>query len=207
MNLQLLCDYCGKPFDTWKAWAEKHTNHYCGKDCKNNHHAILYGSGESKSDYFKRYYVANKEKKCAQAKTRADARKPEKREYDNRRRKENGAALNDLRRSRQYDFTPQLTKRLLSAARQRAVKFNVPFDLELSDITIPIFCPALGIELNWNVGRSQDDSPSLDKFIPSLGYVKGNIAVISWRANKIKSDATADEVQKVATWMKSIINT
>lgn len=42
------------------------------------------------------------------------------------------------------------------------------------------------------------NSPSLDKIVPELGYVKGNIVVVSLRANQIKSDATIEELQAVA---------
>ncbi len=49
---------------------------------------------------------------------------------------------------------------------------------------------------------SHPDSPSVDKLIPALGYVKGNVAVISRRANQIKSDCTSgDELRQVADWL------
>ena len=62
--------------------------------------------------------------------------------------------------------------------------------------------PVLGIPINISLGRGrrQPDSPSLDKFYPEKGYVKGNIQVISWRANRIKSDGTSDEWIKIAKW-------
>ena len=41
------------------------------------------------------------------------------------------------------------------------------------------------------------DSPSLDKIIPSLGYVKDNIWVISYRANTIKNNCTFEEIEKL----------
>ena len=55
----------------------------------------------------------------------------------------------------------------------------------------------LGIE------KRSDNSPSLDKFFPSLGYVKGNVQIISWRANHLKSDGTPEEWEKVAKWCKN----
>lgn len=66
-------------------------------------------------------------------------------------------------------------------------------------------CPVLGTEmvLQQGLGR-RPEAPSLDKIRPSLGYVRGNVAIISNRANMIKSDATADEVLKVATWLAAI---
>ncbi|NBY58578.1 MAG: hypothetical protein EBQ52_00100 [Synechococcaceae bacterium LLD_019] len=49
-------------------------------------------------------------------------------------------------------------------------------------------------------GRRQPDSPSLDKFIPEKGYVKGNIQVVSWRANWLKNNGTVEEWIRIAKW-------
>lgn len=50
----------------------------------------------------------------------------------------------------------------------------------------------------------QHSSPSIDRIIPELGYVRGNIAVISMRANKLKSDATSEELERISAWMRSV---
>lgn len=81
-------------------------------------------------------------------------------------------------------------------ARSRARKKSLPFDIEVDDIVIPALCPVLGIELQGFVGNF-DSSPSLDRIDNSKGYVKGNIAVISLRANRLKRDATIDELRRV----------
>lgn len=96
--------------------------------------------------------------------------------------------------------------RLLANARMRAARFGVPFDLESSDIFIPEFCPVLGIKMEIGAGGRgfQPCSPNLDRIVPSLGYVRGNVAVISGRANKIKSNATAAELERIAAWMRSV---
>jgi len=103
------------------------------------------------------------------------------------------------------DKTQRLaTKRttMLSSARKRSIRFSVPFDLSLEDIIIPTECPILGFLMpndNTSIGYN---SPTLDRLIPSKGYVKGNVEVISMRANMIKSNATHEEIQKVADWVK-----
>lgn len=69
------------------------------------------------------------------------------------------------------------------SAKARALKEGLPFDITEDDLEIPDVCPVLGIPF----GKSQwYDSPSLDKLIPNLGYVKGNIVVVSARANNLK---------------------
>ena len=50
--------------------------------------------------------------------------------------------------------------------------------------------------------QERDRTPSLDRFVPNLGYVKGNIRVISFRANRLKSDATIDEMRQVLAYME-----
>lgn len=91
---------------------------------------------------------------------------------------------------------------LWTAAKERANKSGIPFDIELSDIVIPDSCPVLGISIDKRLGRGRrkPDSPSLDKFIPEKGYVKGNVQVISWRANWLKNNGTVEEWIKIAKW-------
>lgn len=96
-------------------------------------------------------------------------------------------------------------KLLWSCAKRRAKKLGIPFDIEISDISIPEGCPALGIKLESNKRHHHDNSPTLDRVIPSLGYVKGNIAVISLRANRIKNDASLLEIEKVASWLNAFL--
>lgn len=91
-------------------------------------------------------------------------------------------------------------KHTICAAKARAKKNGIPFNLERKDIEMPEFCPILGMKLE-PCGETKTNSPSLDRIVPQLGYVKGNVAVISYRANRIKNDATADEHRKIADWM------
>jgi hypothetical protein len=50
--------------------------------------------------------------------------------------------------------------------------------------------------------KSNDLSPALDRIIPELGYVKGNVCYISARANRIKYDATVEEIKQVLKFME-----
>jgi hypothetical protein len=93
-------------------------------------------------------------------------------------------------------------RRLLHAAKMRARALKVPFDLDVSDIVIPTHCPILGIKLKpGGSGRAKPDCVSLDRFKPSLGYVRGNVTVISWRANCLKRDGTLEEFEKLVAFM------
>lgn len=92
---------------------------------------------------------------------------------------------------------------LLRGARHRAKRAGLPFELTEADVVVPSHCPVLGIPLV--VGRSRgpkDQSPTLDRLDPALGYVRGNVAVISWKANTIKSNGTPEEHERIAAWMR-----
>jgi hypothetical protein len=91
---------------------------------------------------------------------------------------------------------------MLYSARKRAAERGIPFDLTEDDIVVPDVCPILGVPLKTAVGPRSKNSASLDRIDPALGYVKGNVAVISDFANRIKQDASAEEVMAVALWMQ-----
>jgi DNA repair exonuclease SbcCD ATPase subunit len=94
---------------------------------------------------------------------------------------------------------------LIAGARSRAKRKGVPFTITPEALTQPTHCPVLGIELDYtNAGLHVDASASLDRIKPELGYVKGNVIVISWRANRIKCDATPEELQRVADFYRHL---
>ena len=77
----------------------------------------------------------------------------------------------------------------------------------LEKLSIPDTCPVLGTTLNYE-GTGQgpgytrtENSPSLDQIKPGEGYYLDNIAIISWRANRIKNDGTANEHQLIANYI------
>lgn len=88
-------------------------------------------------------------------------------------------------------------KYMLWGARERARKGGYVCTITVHDIVIPKFCPLLGIELKRGTGAGGviSSSPTLDKINPILGYVPGNIWVISARANTLKNDATLQELR------------
>lgn len=168
-----------------------------------------------RSEYYKQYYQEHKEKKLARDKVRGKEYREENKEVLKQKNKEyyeqNKEQLKERHkknRLEKYKADPKkdtakqkewklnnIERYLVQSARNRAKKYNLPFDITHEDVVVPEFCPYLGIKL---VPFSEWSSPSLDKIIPELGYVKGNIQVISTKANTMKNNATQDELVRFA---------
>ena len=91
---------------------------------------------------------------------------------------------------------------LLHRAKMRAKKFSLNFSITIEDIMVTDNCPILGIPMKIGDVFNTDNSPSLDRIKPDLGYVKGNVVVMSYRANRFKSDSTLEELKLLIAWMK-----
>jgi hypothetical protein len=90
-------------------------------------------------------------------------------------------------------------------ARSRSQSLRVPCDVT-ADFLESIWtgvCPVFGIYLVWNASRTQEDAPELDRIIPSLGYVKGNVVWLSRRANRLKNNVSAKELRQLLQWLES----
>lgn len=94
-----------------------------------------------------------------------------------------------------------IERRMLSSAKERAKRKGLEFNIELSDIIVPEYCPMLGIKLFKSDKISRKNSPSLDRIDSSKGYVKGNVQVISNLANTMKNNATIEELVKFSEYV------
>lgn len=95
-------------------------------------------------------------------------------------------------------------KKMLARAKSRARIKNIEFNIILDDIQIPLKCPILGLELTCKKGSGGDNSsPALDRINPKLGYIKGNIRVISHLANMMKSCSTKEQLIIFAEWINN----
>jgi hypothetical protein len=101
---------------------------------------------------------------------------------------------------RQIRYATDPRYKMIAASKDRAIKCGVPHTITKDDIVIPSHCPIFGIPLVVAKGTPTDNSPSLDRIVPKLGYVRENIIVISWRANSIKRNATVAELRALANF-------
>lgn len=101
----------------------------------------------------------------------------------------------------QYNREQDIRKKILYRTKVRARAINVPCSLLYTDIVVPMYCPVLGIKLEVSANGPKDNSPSIDRIVPILGYIPGNIQIISNKANRMKSNANPEELVKFANWI------
>lgn len=95
--------------------------------------------------------------------------------------------------------------KLVAQARCRARDAGLEFNITAADIVIPSHCPVLGTPLILGASRTtKDSSPSIDRVDSSKGYTKDNILIVSWKANRLKSNATLDEMRKLYEFYSTI---
>lgn len=176
-------------------------------------------ASEAKKEYMRKWYLEHREHQLERAKEyrkgkEAQIRATKKAHYERnkekvkasvqRYREENAEKvkefcreyrLNNRDKIAAYWHKTPVEVRMLRAAKTRAKREGLPFDLDLSDVVVPDICPFLGIAIcKHNKGSHQPNSPSLDKIDPAKGYVKGNVHVISYKANAMKRDASIQEL-------------
>lgn len=95
---------------------------------------------------------------------------------------------------------------LLDTVRRRAEREGRVFELELSDIVIPEYCPVLGLKIIPRASLKSGQSASVDRVDTRKDYTKDNVQIISLRANRLKNNATLAEVEKIYLYMKGLLN-
>lgn len=96
---------------------------------------------------------------------------------------------NQFKRSRASDPRHYMVKNASYRARAR----GVPFDITYQDIVIPESCPCCNVRLIPKSERlvrmktGAFDTPSLDRKVPHLGYVRGNIGILCMACNAKKA--------------------
>jgi hypothetical protein len=92
--------------------------------------------------------------------------------------------------------------------KRRAITKGRDFDLtkEYLFSLITDECPVFKVPLNYKYrgAKTPTETPSVDRIDSTKGYVQGNIVIISRRANTIKNDATWQELQTLADWLRTI---
>jgi hypothetical protein len=107
---------------------------------------------------------------------------------------------------RDRDWKVDAAKLLYKNIKSRCKRIGREFSIELEDIIIPEKCPVFGFELKREDKQTWMCAPSVDRIDSSKGYIKGNITVVSRRANILKRDATVEELEQLLNYYKTLRN-
>ncbi len=148
------------------------------------------------------YYEKHKEYKLAISKRwrqnnkeRAGQQSTQQYRRDKMKRKE--------QRLESYNKNPQLY--IWEQTRSRAKQYQLDFNITPEDIVIPTHCPIFGIPLIKSMIRTEN-TPSIDRIDPTHGYIKGNIQIISMRANRLKSNMTLSEIKALYEYVNQKVD-
>lgn len=98
-------------------------------------------------------------------------------------------------------------KALLRIIKKRASDKGLAFDLKHDKIIWPTHCPVFGTQLVYGQRAEKGawaNGASVDRINPLKGYTLDNIVVMSWRANRIKSDATVEDLEKIVSFLRML---
>ena len=174
---------------------------------------------EENEEKIKKYREENKEKIKEQRKKYREENKEKIKEWNKKYYQENKERINERCKKYNKENKEKLNaqrkkyreedrgRHMAQQIRYRANEKNLPYDLD-ADYLKSIWpednkCPALGLEFSKPGEGLKENSSSLDRLVPELGYVKGNVAIVSMLANQIMSNATPDQVIAVGYFFKN----
>ena len=102
---------------------------------------------------------------------------------------------------RRKSYIENVESELFHHAKNRAKQKNMEFNIKKEDIIIPEKCVVFGTPINF---ENKNNVPTLDRIDSNKGYIKENIQVISFKANRLKNNATIEELKSIIKYMESI---
>lgn len=144
----------------------------------------------NRAEYYRQQYVKRKPKMQAYFAENRDRLLKQMREYKQHKR---GTDIAWVKRV------------MFNNAKSRAKTRGIPFTIKFEDVYWPSCCPVFKTSFNFwgSLRRGYSDwLPSFDRIDPKKGYVPGNVQIISARANRLKCDATVDELRRVVDYME-----
>ena len=142
----------------------------------------------------RKQYLENREEILAKSREKYARGEVTKKPLTQEQRKRLNSRIRQLRRE-------DPTKFLLSECRGRAKEKGIDFSITLDDLVYTGICPILHTPLTVGNGKLSDNSPTIDRLDNSLGYVKGNVWIVSYLANRMKSSATKEQLIKFADFV------
>lgn len=137
--------------------------------------------------YVADYYTANRAAACARA-----------------RKSQSKKSRDEINAYKRQNIRKHPITYMLYNSRSKAKRRGIEFTLTREDIQIPAMCPVLGVPLKIGDGCVQPNSPTIDRIDSSKGYVRGNVQIISHRANTMKNDATLNELRALVRYLEEL---
>jgi len=158
--------------------------------------------------YQREYYQRNKEKIKSRVKEwqaeNADAHNETVAKYYQQNKEVSYQAANKYKQTHQRT-TPWVQKTLLRHSKARALKKGLEHNLTIDYIRsiwpVDNKCPVLGTEFVSSTDNMMVCA-SLDRIDNTKGYIEGNVAVISWRANSLKSNASIADIEAIIRYIE-----
>ena len=202
-----ICSKCKVEKDAGEFY--KHKNHENGlsskcKDCDREYHKEYYQKNKEGIIEKKKEYRKNNKEKVAEIN----------RKYHEKNKEDIAERKKKYREKNPYHAQSDV---LSNSARKRARNNKLLIDLDfisrsniLDWLKRQSRCECCNVEFSIGYkggnGKIIDNSPSLDRFDPDLGYVPGNVFLICSRCNLLKNDATVKELKTIVAWMKQVKN-
>lgn len=207
-----------QPIDNFACDASRRDGHNsrCKTCTRAKNKAWRLNNPEKSRQSNKNWYTENSDKAKADARQwridNPDRNRETKRAY-RKNNPEKMSALNKAKRdrhreqynehSREYYKKTKVSrwaKRVTWGCKQRAESQGLPFDMTPEDLldpntnALPQLCSILRIPLDYSAGPDRRYWATVDKIVPSKGYVTGNVRVISFAANMAKSSGSDDSI-------------
>ena len=103
---------------------------------------------------------------------------------------------------------PQMLSNAKIRAKQKGVDFNLTSQYLKKIFPKDNKCPITGLNFEFGYTNKEkinkNNSPSLDRIIPSKGYVIGNVMIISDLMNRMKQDSTYEDIEKLYNFYKKM---
>jgi hypothetical protein len=161
--------------------------YFTGKPCKHGHISPRFVFGaclECKKTFDKNYKEKNKDHI-------KEYNKIYSKEYNKK---------NYTTEKRKKKYRENVESELFNHAKSRAKLKNLEFNITKEDIIIPDTCPVFGVPINF---ENKTNVPTLDRINNVKGYIKGNIQVISFKANRLKNNGTLEEFKKIINYIET----
>lgn len=98
----------------------------------------------------------------------------------------------------------QIAQYLARNSRRRAKRDGIEHTIKWTDLQIPDTCPVTDDPFWPVLGQQTPTSVTIDRIDSELGYIPGNVWVISLAANKAKGDLSLEALKRIIAKLEEV---